>query len=78
MTAWTGLKAVYDKEILTYFRSPIAYFVIALMVYGINLLLHLVSKNQPFNYLFATILLFAFIVFVMRIEKKELQSIFQK
>lgn len=59
-------------------KKLIAYFVIALMVYGINLLLHLVSKNQPFNYLFATILLFAFIVFVMRIEKKELQSIFQK
>ena len=59
-------------------KKLIAYFVISLMVYGINLLLHLVSKNQPFNYLFATILLFAFIVFVMRIEKKELQSIFQK
>ncbi len=59
-------------------KKLIAYFVIALMVYGINLLLHFVSKNQPFNYLFATILLFAFIVFVMRIEKKELQSIFQK
>lgn len=59
-------------------KKLIAYFVIALMVYGINLLLHLISDNQPFNYLFATILLFAFIVFVMRIEKKELQSILKK
>jgi len=59
-------------------KKLIAYFVIALLVYGINLVLHLVSKNQPFNYLFATILLFAFILFVARIEKKELQSIFRK
>lgn len=59
-------------------KKLIAYFVIALMVYGLNLLLHAISNNQPFNYLFATILLIAFIVFIMRIEKKELQSIFRK
>jgi O-antigen/teichoic acid export membrane protein len=59
-------------------KKLIAYFIIALMVYGINILLHLVSTNQPFNYLFATILLFAFIVFVARIERKDLQSIFKK
>ena len=59
-------------------KKLIAYFIIALLVYGINLLLHLVSTNQPFNYLFASILLFAFIVFVVRIEKKDLQSIFRK
>lgn len=59
-------------------KKLIAYFIIALLVYGINLLLHLVSTNQPFNYLFASILLFAFIVFVIRIEKKDLQSIFRK
>ena len=59
-------------------KKLIAYFIIALLVYGINLLLHFVSTNQPFNYLFATILLFAFIVFVVRIEKKDLQSIFKK
>jgi O-antigen/teichoic acid export membrane protein len=59
-------------------KKLIAYFVIALLVYGINLVLHLVSKNQPFNYLFATILLFAFLFFVARVEKKELQSIFRK
>ena len=34
MTAWTGLKAVYDKEMLTYFRSSIAYFVIAVFLLG--------------------------------------------
>ena len=34
MNAYTGLKAVYDKEILTYFRSPIAYFVIAVFLLG--------------------------------------------
>ena len=59
-------------------KKLIAYFVITLLVYVINLLLHLVSTNQPFNYLFASILLFAFIVFVVRIEKKDLQSIFRK
>jgi len=59
-------------------KKLIAYFIIALMVYGINILLHLVSTNQPFNYLFASILLFAFIVFVVRVEKKDLQSIFRK
>ncbi len=59
-------------------KKLIAYFIIALMVYGINLIVHVVSNNQPFNYLFATILLFAFIVFVVRIEKKELQFIFRK
>ncbi|MEY4459661.1 MAG: hypothetical protein RIT38_881 [Bacteroidota bacterium] len=59
-------------------KKLIAYFVIALIVYGINTVLHLVSDNQPFNYLFATILLFAFIFFVVRVERKELQSIFRK
>ena len=59
-------------------KKLIAYFVIALLVYGINHILHLISTNQPFNYLFATILLFAFIVFVVRIERKDLQSILRK
>ena len=59
-------------------KKLIAYFVIALLLYGINVLLHLVSNNQPFNYLFATILIVAFIVFVARIEKKELQAILSK
>ena len=69
-------QSVYPVPYAT--KKLIAYFIIALMVYGINLLLHLVSTNQPFNYLFATILLFAFIVFVARIERKDLQSIFKK
>ncbi len=34
MNALTGLRAVYFKEILTYFRSPIAYFVIAVFLLG--------------------------------------------
>ena len=59
-------------------KKLIAYFVISLFVYGINNLVHLVSNNQPFNYLFATILLVLFIVFVARIEKKELKSIFNR
>ena len=59
-------------------KKLIAYFVICLFVYGINNLVHLVSNNQPFNYLFATILLVLFIVFVARIEKKELKSIFNR
>jgi ABC-2 type transport system permease protein len=34
MNAMTGLKAIYSKEILSYFRSPIAYFVIAVFLLG--------------------------------------------
>ncbi len=59
-------------------KKLIAYFIIALIIYGINTLLHLVSTNAPFNYLFATILLVLFIVFIAKIEKKELQSILSK
>jgi energy-coupling factor transporter transmembrane protein EcfT len=59
-------------------KKLIAYFVICLLLFGINNLVHFISKNQPFNYLFATILLVSFIVFVAKIEKRELQSIFKK
>jgi len=59
-------------------KKLIAYFIIALLVYGMNTLIHLVSQNQPFNYLFATILLFAFIAFVARIEKKEIKLLLNK
>ena len=59
-------------------KKLIAYFIITLIVYGINSLLHLVSQNQPFNYLFATLLLFAFIAFVARIEKKEIKLLLNK
>ena len=59
-------------------KKLIAYFVIALIIYSINLLILWISSNKAFNYLFASILLFAFIAFVARIEKKELKSIFNK
>ena len=59
-------------------KKLIAYFIIALLLYGMNTLIHLVSQNQPFNYLFATILLFAFIAFVARIEKKEIKLLMNK
>ncbi len=59
-------------------KKLIAYFVISLLLYGINCLIHLISNNQPFNYLFATILLGSFIGFVAMIEKRELKSIFNK
>ena len=59
-------------------KKLIAYFVICLLLFGINNLVKMVSQNQPFNYLFATILLFAFIAFVARIEKKELKTILNK
>jgi O-antigen/teichoic acid export membrane protein len=59
-------------------KKLIAYFVITLLLYGINNLIHLISNNQPFNYLFASLLLIGFIAFVARIEKKELKSIFNK
>ena len=59
-------------------KKLIAYFVICLLLFGINNLVKMASQNQPFNYLFATILLFAFIAFVARIEKKELKTILNK
>lgn len=34
MSAFTGLGAIYRKEMATYFRSPIAYFVIAVFLLG--------------------------------------------
>ena len=34
MNALTGLRAIYVKEMLGYFRSPIAYFVIAMFLLG--------------------------------------------
>ena len=59
-------------------KKLIAYFVICLLVYGMNNIVHMVSSNQPFNYLFATILLVLFIVFVASIEKKELKTLFHQ
>ena len=59
-------------------KKLIAYFVICLLIYGINSVVHLISNNPPFNYLFATILLVLFIVFVAKIERKELQNIIHK
>jgi hypothetical protein len=59
-------------------KKLIAYFIISLLLYGINNLVHLVSNNQPFNYLFATILLVLFIVFITKVERKELKNILNK
>jgi len=59
-------------------KKLIAYFIISLLIYGINNLVHLVSSNQPFNYLFASILLVLFIVFVLKIERKELKNLMNK
>jgi len=59
-------------------KKLIAYFIIALLLYSINLFIVWVSSNKAFNYLFATILLIGFIAFVSRIEKKEFKSIFNK
>ena len=57
-------------------KKLIAYFVITLLLYSINLFILWVSSNKAFNYLFASILLLGFIGFVIKIEKKELKSIF--
>ena len=57
-------------------KKLIAYFVITLILFAINTGVHQISNNAPFNYLFATVLLIAFILFVARIERKELKSIF--
>jgi hypothetical protein len=59
-------------------KKLIAYFVIALLLYSINLLILWMSSNKSFNYLFATILFIGFLVFVSKIERKELKSILNK
>lgn len=59
-------------------KKLIAYFIITLMLYGLNSLVHLISNNAAFNYLFATILLFIFIWFIITIEKKEFNKIRNK
>jgi O-antigen/teichoic acid export membrane protein len=59
-------------------KKLIAYFVITLLLYGIHLFILWISSNAAFNYLFATILFIAFIAFVARVEKKELNLIFNK
>jgi O-antigen/teichoic acid export membrane protein len=59
-------------------KKLIAYFVIALLIYSINLLILWISDNKAFNYLFASILFIGFIVFVSKIERKEFKSLFQK
>jgi len=81
-SAWATFFCYGSMMVVSYFWGqqvyPVPYATKKLIAYFINILLHLVSTNQPFNYLFASILLFAFIVFVVRIEKKDLQSIFRK
>ena len=69
ITLLNGIGAIGAKKL-------IAYFVITLLLYAINTGVHQISTNAPFNYLFASVLLVAFILFVARIEKKELKSIF--
>lgn len=59
-------------------KKLIAYFIISLIVYAINQLVVMVSDNHAFNYLLASILLILYIVFVARIEKKELKKLFHK
>ena len=59
-------------------KKLIAYFVIALIIYGLHFLLLLISNNKAFNYLFASLLLAGFVLFISKIEKKELKSIFNK
>jgi O-antigen/teichoic acid export membrane protein len=59
-------------------KKLIAYFVIALLIYSLNLLILWISDNKAFNYLFASILFIGFIVFVSKIERKEFKSLFQK
>lgn len=59
-------------------KKLIAYFVISLLLYAMNIGVHQISNNAPFNYLFASILLVVFILFVAKIEKNELKLIFNK
>ncbi len=59
-------------------KKLIAYFVITLLLYGIYTLVELITKNNTIRLSIASFELIAFILFVARIEKKELKSLFQK
>jgi hypothetical protein len=59
-------------------KKLIAYFVITLLLYGIYLMVEWITKNNTIRLSIATFELIAFIVFVARIEKKELKILLQK
>jgi len=59
-------------------KKLIAYFVITLLLYGIYLLVELITKNNAARLSIASFELIAFILFVARIEKKEIKSLLQK
>ncbi len=59
-------------------KKLIAYFVITLLLYGMYLLIELITKNNTLKLGVASFELIAFILFVARIEKKELKSLMQK
>ena len=42
-----GVLAVYQKELRTYFRSPIAYFIMAIFLVGTGYFLHLQHLPPP-------------------------------
>ena len=59
-------------------KKLIAYFVITLLLYVIYLLVELITKNNAARLSIASFELIAFILFVARIEKKELKLLLQK
>ena len=59
-------------------KKLIAYFVITLLLYGIYELATLLIINNTAQLCIASFELIAFILFVARIEKKELKNLFQK
>ena len=58
-------------------KKLIAYFVITLMLYGIYLLVAHFVINKNIRLSIASFELIAFILFVARIEKKELKALLQ-
>jgi O-antigen/teichoic acid export membrane protein len=56
-------------------KKLVAYIVISVMLYGLHVLLNNFISSEIFYYVTATLILGAFILFILKIEKKEFQRL---
>ncbi|MBS1576287.1 MAG: hypothetical protein JST09_13365 [Bacteroidetes bacterium] len=56
-------------------KKLVAYMVIAILLYGLHQLLLSFTSSTVFYYFSATVILGAFVIFVLNIERKEFQKL---
>ena len=56
-------------------KKLIAYFIITLILYGIHLIIQSITQNIPLRMGFGTLEIVVFMIFVARVEKKEIKLI---